>query len=161
MGQLSIAMARPFIQAVEETFRTMAQVPAKHKAVLTVAESAEESDISITAGLAGQTKGWCVLRVEEAFADTIVRGLKLTDEEEVLETQTIWDGLCDVLGLVLDHAQRVHEGNNIQYDVALPLVVTGRKVQYGAPGKGDSGVLVFETDSGKALQLVLCIGATN
>ena len=45
MGQLSLAMARPFITAVEETLGTMTQVKVRHVAVEAVAAVGVDSDI--------------------------------------------------------------------------------------------------------------------
>ncbi len=157
MGQLSLAMARPFISAVEETLGTMTLVKVRHVAVKAIAEVGVESDVSVVAGLAGQTRGCCVLRMPTVMALRVVKGLLVSEEGDEITQQQMHDGVCDLMQLILDHAQRVHGDSVHDFSVSLPLVIEGRKYGYSVASGGDTAVMEFETEDGLAMSFVLCV----
>ena len=121
---LNVDYINPFIEAVSNTFSTMAGLTIVRDRIFLKGEGEEGYGVSGIIGLGGEVSGSVVLNFPEAVAIAAVS--KFVGEEFTTITSAVVDGVGELTNIVAGDAKNRLVQKGYKFDIGLPKIVTGR-----------------------------------
>ncbi len=121
---LNVDYINPFIEAVSNTFSTMAGLTIVRDKIFLKGEGEEGYGVSGIIGLGGEVSGSVVLNFPEAVAIAAVS--KFVGEEFTTITSAVVDGVGELTNIVAGDAKNRLVQKGYKFDIGLPKIVTGR-----------------------------------
>jgi chemotaxis protein CheX len=123
-GGLNVDYINPFIEAVVNTFKTMASVDAERERVFLKGEGDEMYGVTGIIGLGGEATGAVVLNFPEDVAIKAV-GSFVGESYETITSEVV-DGVGELANIVAGDAKNRLMQKGYNFDIGLPKIVVGR-----------------------------------
>ena len=144
---LNVDYINPFIEAVTNTFQTMAGMAITRDKIFLKGEGEEVYGVSGIIGLGGEASGSVVLNFPEQVAIAAVG--KFVGEDFGSITAGVVDGVGELTNIVAGDAKNRLIQKGYKFDIGLPKIVTGRNYitaqQKGVP----CIVIAFNSEIGR------------
>jgi chemotaxis protein CheX len=121
---LNVDYINPFIEAVVNTFQTMASIVPQREKVFLKGEGEEVYGVSGIIGLGGEATGAVVLNFPESVAIAAVG--KFVGEEFRSITSGVVDGVGELTNIIAGDAKNRLIQKGYKFEIGLPKIVTGR-----------------------------------
>ncbi len=144
---INVDYINPFIEAVINTFQTMASVTPARDKVFLKGEGEEGYGVSGIIGLGGEATGAVVLNFPEAVAIAVVG--KFVGEDFSSITSSVVDGVGELTNIIAGDAKNRLTQKGYKFDIGLPKIVTGRNYITAQSKSVPCIVISFTSELGK------------
>ncbi len=144
---LNLDYINPFIEAVINTFQTMASVTPVRDKVFLKGEGEEVYGVSGIIGLGGEATGAVVLNFPEAVALAAVG--KFVGEDFATITSGVVDGVGEMTNIIAGDAKNRLIQKGYKFEIGLPKIVTGRNYITAQNRAIPCIVIAFASDLGR------------
>lgn len=156
-SSLKIELIAPFIEATKEAFSTMVSMQIRRKEVFIKQGYEMYGDVSGVMGLSGATTGTCALSMPAALAESAVRAMMMTPEDELLAESEIRDGVGELINMIAGGAKTKLSSTMYKFNMTLPTIISGGKHEVFHRASTYCVVIVFENIKRETFALDVCI----
>lgn len=152
-----IELIAPFVDATKETFKTLAAMDLRRRAIYIKDGFEMYGEVSGVIGLSGTTTGTCSLSLQASLAEDMVRAMLMMPENEELPESDIRDGIGELINMIAGAAKTKLSTTRYKFNITLPTIISGGKHEIFHRNSTHCVVVVFENAQGKSLALEVCV----
>lgn len=146
-------LINPFIESVQEIFRTMLTSKAKRGKISVSRDSKGPGEVLALIGISGESKGTVAVSFPTDTALQVVGRITGIKFEGVNET--VIDGVAEIVNIIAGGAKaKLTMNGKRPMELGLPSVVTGKDFQVDYPKKSIWLEVPFDSDLGSFLMRV-------
>ncbi|MCF1426517.1 MAG: chemotaxis protein CheX [Shewanella sp.] len=146
---MNVQFINPFLDAFLNVVSTMATVNLTPSKPMLKHDEIAKGDISGVIGMVGeQTRGSLSLTFEKRLALKVMQNMLGEAPDEINEDVT--DMVGELTNMVSGGAKRVLGGQGFEFDMATPIVVTGKEHAISHVGRGKKIIIPFNSMHGRA-----------
>ncbi len=143
---LDVKLINPFIEATMEVFRTASGMEIIRKDLFLKKNYRMFGDVSGVMGLNGEASGTVVISMSSKLACDLV-GRMLGEEPEPTVSETVRDGVGEVVNMIAGRAKAVLAGSEYHFQISLPAVIAGNGHEIAHKGGAPCIVVVFGVEN--------------
>lgn len=145
---MNAELINPFLEAITNVLRTMAQLEPKPGRPLIKTDDVAHGDVTGLIGMAGeQARGSLAVTFSEAAILDITKRMLGEESKEI--DSSVTDLVGEITNMVTGGAKRILADKGYHFDLAIPAVVSGKNHRIIHKSKGPKIVVPFTTDAGK------------
>ena len=156
-SSLTIELIAPFLESTKEVFWTMVSMEIRRKEVFIKQGYEMYGDVSGIVGLSGSTTGMCALSMPATLAESAVRAMTMTPNDEVLVESEIRDGVGELVNMIASGAKTKLSNTMYTFNMTLPTIISGGKHEVFHRSRTSCIVIVFENINQNTFALDVCI----
>jgi chemotaxis protein CheX len=145
-ADLDVKVINPFIEATMEVFRTASSMEIVRKDLFLKKNYRMFGDVSGVMGLNGEASGTVVISMSSRLACDLV-GRMLGEEPEPTVSETVRDGIGEVVNMIAGRAKAVLAGSQYHFQISLPAVIAGTGHEIAHRNGAPCIVVVFEVEN--------------
>jgi len=156
---LNVEYVNPFIDAVVNVLKTMAQTDARAGKPTIKGSKTSQGDVTGLIGLAGEkAKGSIAVSFSASCILKVVSNMLMEEFTEI--TDEVTDAVGEITNMVSGGAKKTLSEKNIKFNMAIPSVIVGEGHSITHMTSGPVIALPFETDHGPFF-IEICIVNTG
>lgn len=146
---MNVEFINPFLTSLVNVLSMMAQTQLKAEKPRIKKDEVALGDVSGMIGMIGpQTKGSLSISFEESLALDIME--KMLGERPDTIDEEVTDMVGEITNMVTGGAKNMLGEKGYDFDMATPIVVSGKGHTINHKGEGPKILIPFDSDSGKA-----------
>jgi chemotaxis protein CheX len=146
---MNVEFINPFLTSLVNVLSMMAQTQLKAQKPRLKKDEIALGDVSGMIGMIGpQTKGSLSISFEESLALEIME--KMLGERPAAIDEEVTDMVGEITNMVTGGAKNMLGEKGYEFDMATPIVVSGKGHTINHKGDGPKILIPFDSDSGKA-----------
>lgn len=149
MPNMNVEFINPFLSSLMNVLETMAMTKLKPGKPAVKKEQVAKGDVSGLIGMAGpQTKGSLSVTFEESLAMNIME--RMLGERPESMNEEVTDMVGEITNMVTGGAKNILGDKGYDFDMATPVVVSGKDHTINHKCEGATLIIPFTSDAGKA-----------
>jgi chemotaxis protein CheX len=146
---MNVEFINPFLTSLVNVLSMMAQTQLKPEKPRLKKDEIALGDVSGMIGMIGpQTKGSLSISFEESLALDIMQ--RMLGERPASIDEEVTDMVGEITNMVTGGAKNILSEKGYEFDMATPIVVSGKGHTINHKGDGPKILIPFTSDSGKA-----------
>ena len=146
---MNVEFINPFLSSLMNVLETMAQTKLKPGAPRLKKDEIARGDVSGLIGMVGpQTKGSLSITFEQELALTIME--RMLGERPAVINEEVTDMVGEITNMVTGGAKNLLGDKGYEFDMATPMVVSGKGHTITHKAEGPKIIIPFSSDHGNA-----------
>jgi chemotaxis protein CheX len=146
---MNVKFINPFLASLMNVLETMAMTTLVPGKPTLKKEQEARGDLAGLIGMAGpQTKGTLSITFEESLALSIME--KMLGERPNSINEDVTDMVGEITNMVTGGAKNILSGNGYEFDMATPMVVSGKNHTINHKCEASALIIPFDSEFGKA-----------